>query len=235
MANDHDHDHSIEQKYGGTVDSEVVGNYSTFLNAASQMLGRDLKVTTGGSSVNHLKWKNFVENARKYYGVTQEQVSKGSKKSKAGNTINQALINRAAKMMSRAAKQEYTRGAIDIGLRTNNLSNEETLSLGKLALKHGLRVGEEDHHLHLDSRQNTNPEAKRVFHENRVKKTDPRRAASLAREQALKQFLVDEEKANIEWNKAADAATIQDEKTRLMEPKEAARKQFLSNLANMKI
>jgi len=203
MSDNHDHD--LEVKYNEqdkllyTKDKEVSDKFATFINAAEEMLGRKLNTTTGGGSKNHLEWNSFLEDAKKYYGVTQEQIRKGSKKSKSGNVINQALINRAAKMMSKAAQREYTRGALDIGMTDNSLTDEEALKLGKLALKHGLRVGEEDNHLHLDSRQNTNPGAERIFHHNR-RSSDTQRAQSIARETALKQFLKDEEQANIDFN-----------------------------------
>lgn len=208
------HDHTIEQKYEGTVDSEILNNYATFLNAAKEMLGRkeDLKVTTGGGrkSIGHLHWQKFIDDAMKYYGVTKKEVAKGSKKSKAGNIINQALINRAAKMMSKKANLEYTRGALDIGIGGNKLTNEEALKLGKLALKHGLRVIEEDDHLHLDSRQNTTPNAPRTHHVDRSRRrnvTKKMSRESIAREKALKQFLKDEEQANIDFNLDANIAT----------------------------
>jgi len=250
MKNDHDHDHSIERKYGATVDSEILGNYSNFLSAAEDMLGRKLNVTTGGKSDNHLRWKSFVAKARKYYGVNQKQVDKGSKKSKSGNTINQALIDRAAKMMSKASGQEYTRGAIDIGIGGNSLTNEEVKKLGVLGLKHGLRVGDELNHLHFDQNMGNHKTA-RIFTYNQntpknIRKptkwmTDEQKQAQIDAQQDrirtnyFQNFLDRAAAQNVEWNKAADAATIESEKTRLMEPKEAARKQFLSNLANMKI
>lgn len=230
---ENNHNHTITKSKAGTVDSEIVGNYATFLNAAKEMLGRDLKVTTGGGakSIGHLKWQKYINKAKKYYGVTQAEVDAGSKKSKSGNTINQSLIHRAAKMMSnKDAELEYRRGALDIGMVSNKLTNEEALNLGKLALKHEIRVIEEDDHLHLDSRQHSYPLAPMVDHVDRSERTNvtpTMSAQSIAREKALKQFLIDEEKANIEFNKEAM-------EYREIGAKEYARKQFLSNIANLK-
>jgi len=210
MSDKHDHDLEVkyteEGKLSYSKDKEILDNFATFIQAAEEMLGRKLSITTGGSSKNHLEWNSFLEEAKQYYEVTQEQVRKGSKKSKSGNIINQALINRAAKMMSKAAQREYTRGALDIGMTDNSLTDEESLKLGKLALKHGLRVGEEDNHLHFDSRQNTAPKAERVFHHDRPS-SSTQRSQSIAREKALKQFLKDEEQANIDFNLDANIAT----------------------------
>lgn len=54
-------------------------------------------------------------------------------------------------------------GALDIGKLSNNLSPEEYSMIGKLALEHGYRVGDEADHLHIDSRPR-NQGTTRIFH-----------------------------------------------------------------------
>jgi len=219
-----DHDHSIEVSETGTIDKGILSNYERFIQAAEKKLNKKLLITTGGKSKNHLGWKGHLEDALEYYGVTQEEVRKGSKKSKSGNVINQALINRAAKMMSDKENKEYDRGALDIGFGDNNLKDSDIKELGKLALQHHLRVGEEDHHLHVDSRHNDEKgnETKRVFHENRVKESDPRRAASVARKSFFDNYLKEEEQKNIKFNEEAMSAQKND--------KEAAKQQLMSHI-----
>lgn len=236
------HDPRLEVKYSESgnliesVDQDVIDNFATFKNTAEKMIGRKLNFTTGGGSINHLSWNKYLDKAKSYYGVTQQEVGKGSKKSKSGTKINQSLINKAAKMMSNADQRKYSRGAVDIGFKGNNLTDSEILKLGKLSLEHGLRTIEEDDHLHLDSRHNVETKKDLVdyeSHSDRPGVTEEMSANSQARSRALKQYLKDKEQSNTEFNEEAIQAVAEDEDRQLKKQHDFNKEAMQSPLYNM--